>query len=121
MNIFESIVNKIFHPSTSAAATAQAQPTQNPTAPSISQVNVERLLAKLAAKNSQKLNWQTSIVDLMKLLGLDSSLQSRQQLAKELGYTGDINESAKMNVWLSSEVLTKLSKNGGQVPPELKH
>ena len=73
----------------------------------------------MAAKESQKLNWRTSIVDLMKLLDLDSSLAARKELAQELGYTGDSNDSATMNIWLHKQVMQKLAQNGGRVPPEL--
>jgi 3-oxoacyl-ACP reductase-like protein len=82
-------------------------------------VDVEGVLAGLASKNAQKLNWQTSIVDLMKLLGIDSSLQNRKELAQELGYTGDAADSAQMNVWLHKRVMQELEKNGGKVPASL--
>ena len=75
----------------------------------------------LAGKASQQLNWRTSIVDLMKLLNLDSSLNARKELAKELHYTGDMNDSASMNIWLHKQVMTKLAENGGNVPAELRH
>ena len=74
----------------------------------------------LAAKNPQKLNWRTSIVDLMKLLDLDSSLQERKDLATELGYTGAKDGSAEMNIWLHKQVMNKLAANGGKVPADLK-
>ena len=77
------------------------------------------ILDELAAKNPEKLDWKKSIVDLMKLVGMDSSFGARKQLAKELDYTGDPNDSASMNIWLHKEVLTKLSENGGKVPAEL--
>ncbi|HZE64779.1 MAG TPA: DUF3597 domain-containing protein [Pyrinomonadaceae bacterium] len=73
----------------------------------------------LAAKNAEKLDWKRSIVDLMKLVGMDSSLSARKQLATELHYTGDPNDSASMNIWLHKEVLVKLAEDGGKVPPEL--
>ena len=73
----------------------------------------------LNAKSQQKLNWQTSIVDLMKLVGMDSSLQHRKQLAAELGYSGDTNDSAAMNIWLHKAVMQKLAANGGKVPANL--
>ena len=78
------------------------------------------MLNALAAKSSEKLNWKTSIVDLMKLLGLDSSLSARKELAQELHYTGDMNDSAAMNVWLQRQVMTKVAANGGKVPADLK-
>jgi hypothetical protein len=74
----------------------------------------------MAEKKPQKLNWRTSIVDLMKLLDLDSSLQARKALADELKYTGDKSDSATMNVWLHKQVMKKLAENGGKVPADLK-
>ena len=121
MNIFESIVSKIFHHDNASAASAPAAQAQAPTAAPKTAVNVDGLLEDLAAKNSQKLNWKTSIVDLLKLLNLDSSLEARKQLAQELQYSGDMNDSAQMNIWLSHEVMTKLAQNGGVVPADLKH
>ncbi len=79
------------------------------------------MLDGLAKKNKQKLNWRTSIVDLMKLLDLDSSSHARKELAEELHYTGDMKDSAKMNIWLHKQVMTKLAANGGKVPDDLKH
>jgi hypothetical protein len=79
------------------------------------------VLDGLAKQNKQKLNWRTSIVDLMKLLDLDSSSVARQHLADELHYHGDKKDSAKMNVWLHKQVMIKLAQNGGKVPDELKH
>ncbi len=78
------------------------------------------MLTKLAAQNKEKLDWRRSIVDLMKLLKLDSSLSARKELAKELHYTGDPNDSAAMNVWLHKQVMIKLAENGGKVPDSLK-
>ena len=86
----------------------------------MSQVDVEAVLTKMAASNKEKLDWRKSIVDLMKLLGLDSGLGPRKELAKELGYTGDMNDSAKMNIWLHKQVMQKLAANGGKVPDDLK-
>ena len=82
-------------------------------------VDVTAILNDMAAKNSEKLDWRTSIVDLMKLVGMDSSFGARKELAKELGYTGDTNDSAAMNVWLHKQVLRKLAENGGKVPQNL--
>jgi hypothetical protein len=82
-------------------------------------VDVEAVLEDLAAKNPQKLNWRTSIVDLMKLVGMDSSLTERRELAQELGYTGNMEDSASMNIWLHKQVLRKLAENGGKVPANL--
>jgi hypothetical protein len=73
------------------------------------------------AAQKEKLEWRTSIVDLMKALGIDSSLAVRKELAKELGYTGDANNSASMNVWLHKQVMAQLAAHGGKLPPEIKH
>jgi len=81
---------------------------------------VEAVLNGMASKNSQDLNWRTSIVDLMKLLDLDSSLSARKELAQELHYSGDMNDSASMNIWLHKQVMQKLAENGGKVPDSLK-
>jgi hypothetical protein len=83
------------------------------------EVDVEAVLNNLSSKNPQKLNWRTSIVDLMKLLDIDSSLANRKELAQELGYSGDTNDSAAMNVWLHKRVMQELAKNGGKVPAGL--
>ena len=125
MGILSTIFSKIFPsshaapaPSTPAATTSAA-----PAAPSApaQQVDVEAILNGLAQKNPQKLNWGTSIVDLMKLLDMDSSLTARKTLAQELNYTGDTNDSAAMNIWLHKQVMIKVSENGGKVPDALKH
>jgi hypothetical protein len=83
-------------------------------------VDVAAILSKLAANNKEKLDWQKSIVDLMKLLNLDSSLTARKELADELHYAGDKNDSATMNIWLHKQVMQKLAENGGKVPEELR-
>lgn len=84
------------------------------------QVDVEKVVSEMAAQKKEKLDWRKSIVDLMKVLDLDSSLKARQELAKELKYEGDMNDSAKMNIWLHKQVMTKLAANGGKVPADLK-
>jgi hypothetical protein len=84
-------------------------------------VDVEAVLAALGSENPQKLDWRRSIVDLLKLLDLDSSFDARKELARELHYTGDTGDSATMNIWLHRQVMTKLAENGGKVPDELKH
>src|SRR4029077_16864504 len=94
--------------------------TATATAAPISQGDVEAVLTKMAAANKEKLDWRKSIVDLMKLLGLDSGLGPRKELAKELGYTGDTNDSASMNIWLHKQVMQKLAANGAKVPADLK-
>ena len=81
---------------------------------------VEAMIAKVAAGQKEKYDWQKSIVDLMKLLNLDISLNSRKELAKELGYTGALDGSAEMNVWLHKQVMTKLAESGGKVPDSLR-
>ena len=105
----------------SAAAAPSASPVANATAgsPAAASVDVDAVLTEMASKNSEKLDWKKSIVDLMKLVGMDSSLSERKELATELGYTGDKNDSAKMNVWLHKQVLRKLAENGGKVPQNL--
>jgi len=84
-------------------------------------VDVAPILDKAVAAKGEKLAWRTSIVDLMKALDIDSSFAARKELAKELGYTGDSNDSASMNIWLHKQVMTKLAANGGKLPPEIKH
>jgi len=101
-------------PATSAPSTTAATATAAPP-----KVDVELVLETMAAGNQQKLDWRNSIVDLMKLVGIDSSLANRKALAQELGYTGDMNDSAAMNVWLHKEVMRKLAENGGHVPTNL--
>jgi len=83
------------------------------------EVDVEMVLESMASKNPQQLNWRSSIVDLMKLLDIDSSLANRKSLARELGYTGSTDDSASMNVWLHKRVMEELQKNGGKVPASL--
>jgi hypothetical protein len=78
------------------------------------------MIANIAASKSEQYNWRQSIVDLMKLLNLDSSLNARKQLAQELGYTGALNGSAEMNIWLHQQVMTKLAESGGTVPESLR-
>lgn len=85
------------------------------------EVDVEAVLTQMQAGNGQQLNWRTSIVDLLKLLELDSSLEARKELAAELHYTGNTEDSAAMNVWLHRAVMQKLAQNGGKVPENLKN
>jgi hypothetical protein len=102
-----------------AAATAPAAPAAEVVNP-IAVVDVEAQLEKRAAANAQKLNWRTSIVDLLKLLDLDSSLAARKELAVELGCPDELmGDSAKMNIWLHKNVLGHIAANGGKVPKEL--
>ena len=103
----------------SPAASAQGGATQASAAQQQT-VDVAAVLTDMAAKQPQKLDWRHSIVDLMKLLGLDSGFQARKELAQELGYTGDTGDSAAMNIWLHKQVMRKLAENGGKVPDELR-
>jgi len=106
-------------PTTTAAPAPAAAPMPSAPKPAPPTVDIAAVMEGLAAKNAEKLDWKRSIVDLMKLVGMDSSLSARKELATELHYTGDMNDSASMNVWLHKEVLKKLAENGGKVPPEL--
>ena len=130
MSIFGNIMSAIFGPSTpggaspiatggSVAAAPTSAPASGASSPT-SQIDVEDVLTKMASKNAEKLDWRRSIVDLMKLLDLDSGLAARKQLAQELHYSGDTNDSASMNVWLHKQVMQKLAENGGKVPSEPK-
>jgi hypothetical protein len=113
-------------PSAPAAPAPQAQPQVQPQAQpqaapaAMEQVDVEEILTNMQKSSGQQLNWRTSIVDLLKLLGLDSSLQARKELAAELHYTGDTGDSAAMNIWLHRQVMNKLAANGGKVPADLR-
>jgi hypothetical protein len=134
MSVFGSIVSAIFgskhaasvtpgsaSPASSSPSTsASAGPAGTTAARPISRADVETILAKLAAEQRENLDWKNSIVDLMKLLKLDSSLGARKQLAQELGYTGALDGSATMNVWLQKQVMTKLAESGGKVPDSLR-
>jgi hypothetical protein len=109
---------------TPASARASASPGAAAGAPAaagpISRADVEAILKKLHDDQDEDFDWRKSIVDLMKLLKLDSSLGARKQLAQELGYTGALDGSAEMNVWLHRQVMTKLAESGGKVPDSLK-
>jgi Domain of unknown function (DUF3597) len=132
MGLFNNLMSKILGhaatPETNVASSSGTQPTAGSVAtaiapaiaaPAITVVDIAVVLDGLAAKNPEKLDWKRSIVDLMKLVGMDSSFSARKQLATELHYGGDQSDSATMNIWLHKEVLKKLSENGGKVPPEL--
>ena len=106
-------------PTATAAPAPAAAPMPSAPKPAPPIVDIAAVMEGLAAKNAEKLDWKRSIVDLMKLVGMDSSLSARKELATELHYTGDMNDSASMNVWLHKEVLKKLAENGGKVPAEL--
>ena len=135
MSIFGNILAKIFpsnHPAVAATAAQPAQtaaaeaaaasaalsPAAAPALAAMPPVDVEQVCN--AMPGADKMNWRTSIVDLMKLLGLDSSLTARKQLAGELHYSGDTNDSAAMNIWLHKQVMNKLAENGGKVPDDLR-
>jgi hypothetical protein len=122
MSIFGTIMSAIFGQAKAAPGAASGAPAGGAAAPGapMSNVDVEAVLTKLASENKEKLDWRKSIVDLMKLLNLDSGLGPRKELAKELGYTGDMNDSASMNIWLHKQVMQKLAANGGKVPADLK-
>ena len=145
MSIFGSIMNKIFRrdaaeaPGGATSSSGGGTETSNQrvasgpapaaagstasgagSAGSAATVDVEAVLSSMADKKGQKLDWRKSIVDLMKLLDLDSSLSARKELAKELNYTGDTSDSAKMNIWLHKQVMQKLAENGGKVPESLR-
>ena len=108
-------------PSTATGAgTSAASSTVSAAAKPISKADVEAILAKLADEQDEDYDWKRSIVDLMKLLKLDSGLGARKQFAQELGYTGALDGSAEMNVWLHKQVMTKLAESGGKVPDSLK-
>ena len=133
MSIFSKIKDAIFGRKDSGAGAPQQTPTGQTTgqaprapgavpapAPTMEQVDVEQVLTGIQRdKGNPDLNWRTSIVDLMKLLGIDSSLDNRKELATELGYTGDKDGSAEMNIWLHKAVMKELAKNGGKVPSNL--
>ena len=128
--MFISLMSKIFGQATPAPAAPNSTPAAGlaaasaPAAPSqsaavASPVDVAAILDGLVAKNSERLDWKKSIVDLLKLVGMDSSLSARKELAADLHYSGDQSDSATMNMWLHKEVLKKLAANGGKVPAEL--
>ena len=142
MSIFGSIVNAIFGskaaaapaapsagatPSAGSAASTAAAPAAPGTAQTaaagtpIAIADVEAMIARIEENRGVHYNWKQSIVDLMKLLDLDSSLTARKQLAQELGYTGAPDGSADMNLWLHKQVMEKLAASGGKVPETLKH
>jgi hypothetical protein len=140
MSIFGSIASAIFGKKTPGATSlapgapgapgAPAKPAAQGTATvggapatgkAMTQAEVEGMIKNIADGQSEKLDWQRSIVDLMKLLKLDSSLAARKQLAQELGYKGSLDGSADMNIWLHKQVMVKLAESGGVVPESLSH
>jgi Domain of unknown function (DUF3597) len=131
MSIFGKIMSAIFGTKAEAAAAAGGAAAGgaaagrsaggSAAAAPAATVDVAPILDKAVAAKGEKLEWRTSIVDLMKALDIDSSFSARKELAKELGYTGDSNDSASMNIWLHKQVMTKFAANGGKLPPEIKH
>jgi Domain of unknown function (DUF3597) len=130
MSIFGKIMSAIFGTKADAApasggATAgstsgSAAPAGGSSAAPAHTVDVAPILDEAVAAKKEKLEWRTSIVDLMKALDIDSSFTARKELAKELGYTGDSNDSASMNIWLHKQVMAKLAANGGKLPADVK-
>ena len=136
MSVLGDIVSGIFRHSASPAsaspasgaspqaksATASASPASGASPPTAqaSPVDVAAVMDKLAAQSKEKLDWRKSIVDLMKLLNLDSSMGARRRLAEELHYSGNLNDSASMNAWLHKQVMIKLAEKGGRIPNELR-
>jgi hypothetical protein len=124
MSILGNILGKIIKRRETATPTAAPAPTAAPTsttttfapAPAAAQpVDVDGILDFMNEQRDQKLNWRTSIVDLMKLTGMDSTLAERRELAGELGYTGDTSDTASMNIWLHRQVIQRIKDNGGQI------
>ncbi|EKS28133.1 DUF3597 domain-containing protein [Afipia felis] len=122
MSIFSKIMGAIFGTtSAQAAEPAGGAGSAGAGAPAAQTVDVAPILDAAVKAKGEKLEWRTSIVDLMKALDIDSSLAARKELAKELNYTGDTNDSASMNIWLHKQVMDKLAANGGKLPPDIKH
>jgi hypothetical protein len=128
MSIFGNIMGAIFGTKAGAApASGGSAPSANSTpaspsaAPASAGVDIAPILDNAVAAKKEKLEWRTSIVDLMKALDIDSSLSARKELAKELNYTGDTNDSAGMNIWLHKQVIAKIAANGGKVPADLRN
>jgi hypothetical protein len=141
MGMFSDLMNRIFRSGTAspaavpdpasgpavhgpattapAAGSTAGAPTAAAAAQPMQPVDVAAILDKMAKENNQKLDWRHSIVDLMKLVGMDSSLAARRELAGDLHYAGDTKDTAAMNIWLHKEVMKKLAENGGKVPPDL--
>ena len=123
MSIFSRLKDKLFGAKPAEAAPAPVAAAAPAAAPEPDRVipllDVEAVLTFMASQDKRTLNWQSSIVDLMKLLGMESSLAERKELADELGYTGDKSDSAKMNIWLHGEVMRQFAANGGKVPQSM--
>lgn len=125
MSLLGDLIGKILPASKAAppmfSPTPQPTQAQAPPPKPAAAVDIDAVLEGLMAKKGLKLDWRHSIVDLMKLLDMDSSLTSRRELAKELHYSGDWNDTAAMNIWLRKQVMQKVADNGGKVPSELLH
>ena len=126
MSIFGKIMSAIFGTKADAAPAGGGAPTGSgapggSAASAAATVEVAPILDAAVKAKGEKLEWRTSIVDLMKALDIDSSFTARKELAKELGYTGDSNDSASMNIWLHKQIMVKFAANGGKLPPEIKH
>ena len=134
MSIFGAIKNAIWGKKAEAApapaptpaaaaapAAVEVAPAPAPAETPMTRAEIESLLGQIASTTGSELNWQTSIVDLMKLIGLDPSLANRKELAEELGYTGEKDGSAEMNIWLHEQVMSRLAAHGGTTPEELTH
>ncbi len=131
MGLLSTIISKVFGSKAPAPATPSEAPAASASTPvdvvavaeavivPVEPIDVTAYLDGLAAASKEKLGWKTSIVDLMKLVGMESSLSDRKELAKELNYTGDMSDSAAMNIWLHKQVLQQIAKHGGKLPPEL--
>ncbi|ACD16187.1 DUF3597 domain-containing protein [Paraburkholderia phytofirmans] len=131
MSIFGDIVHKLFgkakpdqpapavEPTPDPAAAQAAAPAATPAPAPLADVDVAVVMDQFVSESGQTLNWRTSIVDTLKALGVDSSLEHRKELARELKYTGDTNDSASMNIWLHKQVMVALAANGGKLPPDL--
>src|SRR6516164_6534061 len=127
MSVFDKIKGAVFgtkaeatSPSATKAPAAPSSGGANPLSSQAQAIDIEPILDNAVAAKKEKLQWRTSIVDLMKALDIDSSLSARKELAKELGYTGDTSDSATMNVWLHKQVMAKLVANGGKLPSDVK-
>lgn len=130
MGMFNDMMSRIFRNAAPAerpsdASVAQPSPASQPVAPAAvstavaTNVDVEAILTRMASENQEKLDWKRSIVDLMKLIDMDSSLAARKELASDLKYPGNMANSTSMNIWLHGEVMRKLAANGGNVPADL--
>lgn len=125
MGMFDNLMTKIFRNAAPAERPADARTTGTPGSAGArptavaTQVDVDAILTRLASENKEKLDWKHSIVDLMKLVDMDSSLNARKELAQDLNYKGDMGDSATMNIWLHKEVMKKLAENGGKLPADL--